>query len=511
MILVSVGTWLWWKSAAPPAAPVNALIAVQPAAPPVAVVALPAGPVTKAQLQAQPQLLDQFRPTHGAPIDARWLPAGVSCLIHLRPAQLWRDDTQSQVLLASLTDEVQNWLTAQLKQVSPLAPSEIESVTWGFRLGPTSSPIETCAVVRFVSPSPVDDLVGKYGNDVPALTNSSMKNRTRQWQSAVACVVDERTVVVAAADLLEEALRHSEVSQSEISDSLANLLEQSDVQRLLTIAADASDVRRHLRSLLPELAQPPVAALLDQGADEVEAFLWSIHPQPALHSELILRPTSAMQTAKLQQQYERLFAAWPTTLWKEVCVTTAPVEVRARTFIGRLPAMVEAARQATVSFAETRRVRFVTVLPAKAAPNLVLATLFTTLETQPGRKRIAKGPVVAPSTAKSFEERLNQLVDAEFNRVPLEQALTALCKDIQVQLVVDGDALKDAGYTRNMPQTFKLGEVPARVALGRILQPYQAKDKELVLCANPGQLNLTLTTKKFADASGLEIYPFPVK
>ena len=98
-------------------------------------------------------------------------------------------------------------------------------------------------------------------------------------------------------------------------------------------------------------------------------------------------------------------------------------------------------------------------------------------------------------------------VDAEFNHVPLEQALQYLCSEIQVRLEIEGDALKDAGYTRNMPQTFNLGRVPIQRALWEIVKKYQQRDKELIVSIDESTKTMTVSTRKFAAAHGLRVYP----
>ena len=73
---------------------------------------------------------------------------------------------------------------------------------------------------------------------------------------------------------------------------------------------------------------------------------------------------------------------------------------------------------------------------------------------------------------KSVAERLLTQVDVNFRRTPLSEAFGSIGEDIGVNFKVDGGELKIAGYTKNMPQTFRLLQVPATEALRTILKPY---------------------------------------
>jgi len=192
-----------------------------------------------------------------------------------------------------------------------------------------------------------------------------------------------------------------------------------------------------------------------------------------------------------------------------------PQHAGARQLIGRLPAMVEAVRQSTVVTTGERRVQFTTLLPARAAPNLALATLLAWDESRRTPAPSGKTPVAGAgrqAAPQTVAERLKLPVDAEFKRVPLGDALAYICDEIDVQLVIDGDALKDAGYTQNMPQEFNLGKVPAEVAIGRIVGQYDGAGKDelrMVVVVDEPTRTLRVLTKKFADQQSLTPLQLP--
>jgi hypothetical protein len=90
-------------------------------------------------------------------------------------------------------------------------------------------------------------------------------------------------------------------------------------------------------------------------------------------------------------------------------------------------------------------------------------------------------------------DRLTQEIDAEFKRISLEKAVKSIGESVGVKIVVDADALKAKGYTRNMPQTISLGKVPAAQALKAILDDPQQPDLAVFLDEDKSQLVLTTT------------------
>jgi hypothetical protein len=194
-----------------------------------------------------------------------------------------------------------------------------------------------------------------------------------------------------------------------------------------------------------------------------------------------------------------------------------PRHAGARQLIGRLPAMMEAVRQSTVATTGERRVQFTSLLPAKAAPNLALASLLAWDESRRIPAASAQAPVGAagPTATRptTVAERLKLPVEAEFRRMPLRDAMAYICGEIDVELSIDGDALKDAGYTQNMPQEFNLGKVPADVAIGRIVGQYTGDGKEelrMVVIIDESTGTVHVSTKKFADLQQLTPLSLPV-
>lgn len=464
-------------------------------------------PYSRPRLENRPQLVAEFAPTEGKPLQLAMLPRGVNFVIHVRPALLWSDAYDYQVLKASLTDDVTNWIAATLKELCRREPQEIEEAYIGYLLGAGGTEPEVCAVVKLKTPAKLSALIeefrGEYFYDIMDRPDLRLKVDDKYAY----LIKDESTIAISPATYageLEESMTHPFSN----SVPMENLLRETDAQRLFTMVGVVRDFGLHYKGILPAAAHPFAEQVLEWIGEDVEALSWSFHPEPYLHSELLLHPVTSSNPAKLQARINTQFAKLPEQLWKEVCLKMSPQEMRFRNFIGRLPAMLEAYRQATVGVTTANFVRMTTVLPAKAAPNLALATLFTVNEAA-RTDFTAEVVMVAetkPNLPETVAERLRLTVDAEFNRTPLEQALQYLADEIQVQLFVDGDALKDAGYTKNMPQTFNLGKVPAERAFAEIINTYQEAGKIMVMSIDEQQKLITVQTLKFAEAKGMPVY-----
>ena len=85
----------------------------------------------------------------------------------------------------------------------------------------------------------------------------------------------------------------------------------------------------------------------------------------------------------------------------------------------------------------------------------------------------------------------------------LQEAFGYIGESIKTEVTIDGDALKGAGFTQNMPQTFDLGTVTAQAALHEILLKYAKERDPLVLIVDEKAKKLILSTKVKAEADKL--------
>lgn len=470
----------------------------------------PTQPYPREMLEKSEELIDEFNPTSGAPVTLHMMPSGVNMVMHLHPARLWSDDYESKVLRASLTDGLVSWMASQIESLTRFRPEQIEELTVGILFGARGVAPQYACVVRLKEPQKLSTMLDLFPGK-PLFDVTERPDLRIMVGDVTACLIkDEKTFALCPASQASDLEYSINVSNQDASAGLLELLEQTDRDRLLTVVTDLRDLQIHQNQLVPTPSQPFLKALTDWLGEDIEMASWSLNPYGYFHSEVVLRPVAIRAPGRLEAALQDKLARLPETIWKEVALKMQPREMRFRQLIGRFPAMLEALVQSTVIRTHDRKVLLTTVLPAKATPNLALATLFTVDEASRTNFNVAAETPQQPMKPKlpdTVAERLKVKIDVEFARTPLEQALTYLCGEIEVTLFVDGDALKDAGYTKNMPQTMNLGKVSVEKALFAITSQYQEQGKEMVVSLDEATKTLTVLTKKFAEAKGLPIYP----
>jgi len=417
-------------------------------------------------------LLEEFRPTHGQPIGMHYVPGGVNLVVHLRPAELWSGDRAAAELRASLTEGVTSWLDAKIKELCRREPSRISEATFALVLGAFGTQPTSSQVVRLAEPDKMSALLDEFRGKP---LKEDLKPAVMVSPPNAYIIVDASTFAISpseTADDLEEALA---VPNSYVSKNVAELLKETDRDRLITVVAEMQDLRRHVDTLFAESVRPTVHAVIDWLGDDVDAIAWSLHLRPAFYSELVLRPRAGVLPRALEATLQKKLDQLPETIMT-IVKGTRPAAKGFREIIGRYPAMLEAVCQSTILRPGAKDLHMITVLPAKAAPNLALGTLLTwdELRRSPGG---TSGTAVATSQAtEKVADRLKKEILAEFSRMPLEQAVKYIGDETGVDFTVDGEALRMTGYTRNMPQTMSLGKVPATRALKEMLSVPNQKD-----------------------------------
>lgn len=462
-------------------------------------------------------LVAAAEPTDGEPIQLYMMPGGVNVVFHLRPADLWSDELAFQELRATLTQNVTDWITQKLQEICRRRPAEIEEAVIGVILGARGTEPELCAVVHLKEDAQLADLIEEFGGEPLAEERGVRLYRSGEYGYLIH---DTSTFAICPADMATELPDWITIPNYNTPDGILNLLNRTDRQRLFTVLFQVDDVRRHREWLFPQETRPAFDLLLDGLGENVETMSWSMHLDEQFHSDIYLRTriTGAVELvspSRLADTMRARIEAVPHEMMAAVRRMN-PGTVGARTVIGRYPAMLEAFQRATVITTGPREVRLTTVLPAKAAPNLALATMLTWDESRRTDFSTSEQPDTAVAAADppedlSVAERLQIELDAEFRDTPLYAAFEYIVGEIDVGLDIDGDALKDAGYTQNMEQTFELGIVPASEAIHAIISQYDGgntPEKRMVIAVDEENEQIIVTTYKFAEMNGLE--PFPV-
>ena len=471
--------------------------------------------LTESQRQSNARLVDAARPTNGDPIGLYMMPSGVNLVIHLRPARLWSDDSAYTELRYTLTGNVTDWITEQLKAVCRREPAQIDEALIGVILGARGTPPQVAAVVHLVEEARLSDLIEEFKGE-PIGEESGL--RMYRAEKHAYLIRDTKTFAICPAEFGDELANWIARPNHQTTEGILQLLKQTDRERLLTVLMEVDDVRRHQAELFPPEAAAAIARVLDAFSDDAETACWSVNVGDTFHSDLQFRTRLAegqeiLTPERLVKSLNEKLGQAPHDLMSMI-LKMHPPRKGAATIIGRYPAMVEAYRQATVPTTDKRLVRLTTVLPARSAPNLALATLLTWDEARRTDFSIPSRPAATVAAADAnlpdtVAERLKLTIDAEFSRTPLQEALRYICGEIQINLDLDGEALMSAAYTQNMPQTFNLGKVPASAAIHEIIKNYDGNGNEenrMVVSVDEQTKSLIVHTRKFADQKGLTVF-----
>lgn len=438
------------------------------------------------------------------PVQLLMVPSGARIVLHLRPAKLWSDDPRMKELRSCLTEKVVRGIERELRSVTHREPADIEEVLLVWILGARGSEPQLATVVRLAREEKLSDLIEEFGGDPLDPTSS---HRLYLHDRRAVLIKDQRTLAFAPRELASELAESADSPNVNTTDGILALLAHTNRDRLLTFVCEPADVLRHLDRLAPPSSRDLARRAALWFENDVETVAWSIDIGEAFTSEILLRGRSTTSSASVSDHALKRLEDLPHSM-VSTAETLNPSTIGLRRIIGRFPAMLEVFRRATVTAIEDRMVRLHTILPAKAGPNLVLATVLTWNQTlQPHSNSVAESSelVARELVPPTLYERLQRQVDAEFNRVPLQDALDFIAGEIGVTIRIDGDALKHAGYTKNMPQSFKLGRIPAVAALRKIVGQYQETGKEMVVAVDTEQQQVTITTRKFAERRGQAI------
>lgn len=468
---------------------------------------------TISQRRQNAELLEALWPRRGEPVQLQMIPSGMNLVIHLRPALLWSDEPHWQELRYSLTEDVTTWMAARLKEVCRREPQQIEECVIALRLGAIGTEPQVAAAVYFAQEEKLSNLIEEFRG----LRLSEEGPRILVSSPYAYLIRDTRSVAIAPEQDAAELAEVVNTSNTNVSEGVYQLLNLTDRQRVLTVVFDLDDVKRHEGWLFSDRTRPTFQRLLNWFGDDVESVAWSIDLHgDSLVSELILRPRSVSNSSRVAAEFLQKLEFLPREM-QSLCVRMHPATQGYRAIIGRFPAMLEAYRQATVPTVEPRHVRLTTLLPRKAAPNLALGALLTWDQAMQTDFTTAAPPTAVAAAAppasdlpEKIEDRLKRTLEGEFNQ-PFQDAIAYIGNETQVQIDIDGNALKDAGFTKNMPIKLSLGKVSGLEAFKQIILSERCRpptpDKRICIVIDEAQKRVIVSTEAFAKANGQQIYP----
>lgn len=441
----------------------------------------------------------------GEALSLRWVPQGTRAVLHLRPAELWQPDGLGEELRYCLGPLVEP-IERKLQELSGRKPADIQQAL--LCLIPVER--ETAPAIAGVFWLNKDTKRSEFLDQFNA-TAAEMEGQTVFINEQRAYYVhDSKTFAVCPANLAGEMAEAVNRPHRSVA-GLDELLNRTDSARQMTMLWDTTAIALDARFLSTPSGLPLLNAIGDWLGSDVDTVALSLHLNPdQFFAETLLRTSSRAQPRKLWQRVQQKLEQWPTEVLGLVQQMN-PVEAGRRQLIGRFPAMLAAWAGGSLVGRDGDVVSVTTSLPDRAGPNLALAGLLAwdeSLRTNFGSGKPGKQTTTLAggnNLPEKVADRLKLPVEIDFRRTPLMDAIAYLADETKTTIEIDGDALKFSGYTKNMPQEFKLGKVPADVAIAKIFSSYD----KLCLVVDEEKKLAIVTTYPFAEQKGLSPHKLP--
>jgi hypothetical protein len=467
----------------------------------------------KDQLLANSSLAEASSPTEGEKINLACIPMGAQALISIRPAELLAEGPQQQEFwfclgpfgdwLAGANNEDGEWVPGVIEQLCHRKPADIEHVLIAVMPQEVGEPAQYAAVVTLKEPAKKSELLKQYGGDRNDSYGYPVYIDEATAQAYL--IKDLKTIAIAPASMAEEMADSVDTPNSQ-SDGLEALMQNTDVDRHCTIMFNPRQMLRHEEVLFAPDVFPLIHNVMGFfNDDDIETVSWAVHlGDDRFHSEILMRNRTQMPEHQLEADVRKKLNDLPNRVWHELVEKMNPPQLGYRRVISRFPAMVKLFSRSTMGGMGTRYAQLITELPERAAPNLALATLLAwdeSTRTDFTKAVIQKPKDTGPKLPQLAEDRLKMKIEVEFKRQPLQEAIAFIAEECKVGQSIDGDALKDKGYTKNMAQTFDMKDT-GFAALKKIMDQYD----DMCIVLDEKTKSILLTTRKFAAQNGQTVY-----
>lgn len=439
-------------------------------------------------------------PTSGEPLSLQLLPAGVRTILHLRPAELWAAGSPGEEFRFCL-GPVGTFLEEQILAQAKAKPAEIEELLFAWIPGTRGTAPSLAVVVHLKEEVKKSELLDRVGGELV----DTFGHPVYVSDERAACIVNLKTYAICPAFMAEEMV-NAISGQNPQPTGIEGLLEQTDRQRQMTLVFEPTAVLLDAEFMAPAIAQPFLKECMDWFGDDAEAVAWSFQlGTDRFYSDVVVRNSTSIRSAGLEERMVERLKKLPNDVYAAVQYMQ-PKEQGKRQIIGRFPAMTKVLSMSTQAEHGPRHVRLVTSMPDRAAPNLALGTLLAWDEgtrTDYSRQLIPTSPSASPAASNmSIADRLQKTLEVDFRRTPLYEAVGYIGSETGVTFDIDGDALKLAGYTQNMEQSYNLGEVSGLRAMQEVLKP--PRDK-MCFVLDEAKKVVLLTTLPSAEQKGLKV------
>lgn len=443
------------------------------------------------------------RPTTGEPISLHWIPSGARLVVNMRPADLWKAGGKGEGEFVAALGPVGSWMATTMKEYLKAEPSQIEELLLCVIPGQRGSPPEYAAVVRrtkehkFKKSDMIEGMTPIETGPVKYYANEKI---------AMAFQPDLQTYSIAPASAGAE-MADAGREPHQTATELEGLLRSTDRSMHFTIVCIPTDLNIHGEVLVPANVRSLLESvqLWISSNDEVEAAAWCFHmTEDKFFSQAMFRSRGTINPRILSKTFQTQLAQTPRQVL-EIVERMNPGKVGPRKVIGRVPAMMKVVQLGTKVQTDTKLVSLVYEGPERAAPNLALGALLAWDEsTRTNFSASATGAGNLAQSRKPLMELLKTKIDVDFRREPLENAFNFIAGEAKFEIFVDGDGLKTAGYTKNMPQEFKAEGIAASSALAQIQSKYGA----MCFVVDESKNLVTVTVLEKAKAQNQKVIVF---
>lgn len=456
-------------------------------------------------------LAEEHDPTEGDEIDMKYLPGGASMVFHIRPKEIHESISGKEVLKA--IGPVKQWFDGWLQaHIGTFPLEQVEELTVAVYAHSKVEDPTVAAVFRFSGPLQRSDLIkaisGDKISDLPEIyVNSEHAYMVQEDNRCLAiCDNDEDTI----ADLKDS----TGVPLAAYAPVESMILE-TDRRRHFTAVFRPGDLVTFRDQLFDPSLVPLATHLVDWlGGTEIDSAVWSVHLERRLYSDLKLKPLTTAngvftKPSILHRDIRDNYDGLAIRLYTMAKGYMNPKTVGRRKLIGRFPAMMKAYALGTLGGASDGYLQMTTVIDNQnAAPNIAAAAIYTWDEAR-GTDFSKKVEVPTDTGPVLVAERLKQTnMEATFPNMPLQEVLDFVAGESRTEIVIDGDALKDAGLTKNMRQKIEFGTASGMDVLKAIVDAYQSPTAKMCIIVDEQAKRVTLTTVKFAKQRGETPYAF---
>ncbi|QDU81670.1 hypothetical protein Pla110_34140 [Polystyrenella longa] len=485
----AMGGFLYVNSTAGPNQPVTSASSPKPVSKPVA--------ASAAKTESNVLEIDR-----GKPFTFEYIPTGARVVFHWRPAALQQAGDQPGELW-QCSGALLPWLEKELTGFTGLSSADVETVTCYLIPGPRG---QLPSFVYKFKPIETFDLQA-WVNGQEAATDQQDGFQVYAVGEQRLFWLDDQTGMSVPSSLLEEAITTG-TDPLPMTAGLDQLISRSDSDAEVSILFDLKAVEIGMKDWIPSREQQVLQTFLSYWGDDTEAVLWDLNLEnDQLHSSIQLQASPFAASKKLQQQWQANIQGMGKMTWQELR-NKALHSVGAQTVLARFPAMIQLASRFTTVDVEKQRVTMNTTLSERAAPNLTLASWLYWREQILPESAVTAAPVTTETVkTKSLVDRLQATLFIDFRLTPLQEAIEQIGQESKIVFEIDGDALKNEGYTQNMQQNYNLGEVTVETALAHLMKQYP----KMALVLNEADNKVIVTTKSAATAKQQTPYAFPTE